>query len=63
MARTEDKSFVVAEVLDGLERATREVGKSLDSMRGRLDYERLGRAREALGKVVGALDALLAEKA
>lgn len=60
MARTGDKAFAIAEVLDKLERTTREVGKSLDSMRGTVDYDRLGRARETLGAILEELDALIA---
>jgi hypothetical protein len=62
VTRTGNKSFAIAEVLDKLERATREIGKSLDSMRGSVDFDRLGRAREALGAVLADLDALLAER-
>ncbi|MBE0618910.1 MAG: hypothetical protein IH608_13460 [Proteobacteria bacterium] len=59
---TGSHAFMIGDVLDKLERATREIGKSLDSMRGRVDYGRLGQAREKLGDVIEALDALLAER-
>jgi len=58
-----NQAFLVGDVLDKMERATREVAKSLDPMRGSLDYGRLGRARETLGGALEALDALLAERA
>ena len=61
MARGED-AHRIGEVLDKLERATREVAKSVDVMRGEINRSRLGKARESLAVVMGQLDAILAER-
>lgn len=62
MERGATQAHAIGDILDQLERATREIGKSLDGMRGTVDYDRLGRARDNLGAVLGALDAVLGEK-
>lgn len=62
MARSGSQAHAIGGILDQLERATREIGKSLDGMRGTVDYDRLGRAREAVGAALGALDAVLEGK-
>ncbi|MEW6488882.1 MAG: hypothetical protein AB1578_13330 [Thermodesulfobacteriota bacterium] len=62
MARGATQAHAIGGILDQLERAAREIGKSLDGMRGSVDYDRLGRARDSLGAVLGALDAVLAGK-
>lgn len=62
MARGAAQTHAMGEILDQLERATREIGKSIDGMRGTVDYDRLTRARDSLGAVLGALDAVLAAK-
>lgn len=63
MASDGSHAFVIGNVLDKLERTTREIGKSLDPMRGNLDYGRLAKARETLGGVLAELDVLLAKSA
>lgn len=62
MARGATQAHAIGDILDQLERATREIGKSLDGMRGTVDYGRLSRARDALGSVLASLDAVLAAK-
>lgn len=60
MARGQN-AHVIGELLDKLERATREVAKSVDVMRGAINRDRLGKAREGLAAVLERLDAILAE--
>jgi hypothetical protein len=53
-------AFAIGDILDKLERAAREVGKSLDH-KNRVDLERLRRVRESLVATLNELDALVAE--
>ena len=62
MAEKVRDTFVVGEILDKLERCTKEVARSLDSIRDRLDYERLDRARETLRTAMDQLDSLIAAR-
>jgi hypothetical protein len=59
MPRNGQNTFAVGDILDRLERATKEVAKSLDSARDRLDFDRLIRAREALGQALSEMDTLI----
>lgn len=58
MARGQN-AFAIAEVLDKLERGTREAAKSLDGMRDELSYDRLRRARETIREALEALDKII----
>jgi hypothetical protein len=51
-------AFAIGDILDKLERAAREVGRSLDH-KNRLDLERLRRVRESVFATVGAIDTLI----
>jgi hypothetical protein len=53
-------AFAVGDILDRLERAAKDVARSLDSMRDRVDRRRLEQARGDLEKALAQIDALLA---
>ncbi len=55
-------TFAIGDILDTLERATREVAKSLDSMRDRVDCDRLTKARAELGRALEQMDSILASE-
>jgi len=59
MSRGGHNTFAIGEVLDRLEKTTREVAKSIDSLRGTVDYRRLSSARENLAAALGAVDEIL----
>ena len=59
MSRSGHNTFAIGEVLDQLEKTTKEVAKSIDSLRGTVDYRRLTRARENLAAALGAVDEIL----
>ncbi|MBI5439687.1 MAG: hypothetical protein HY900_00575 [Deltaproteobacteria bacterium] len=56
-------AFAIGDILDCIERSAKTVAKSLDSMRDRVDCDRLGAARRDLHAALGQIDALLASAA
>jgi hypothetical protein len=60
MSRSAHNTFAIGEVLDRLEKTTKEVAKSVDALRGAVDYPRLTRARESLAQALTAVDEILA---
>lgn len=62
MAGKRENAFAIAEILETFERLTKEVNKSLDPMRNKVDYDRLLRVRQGLGHVLEQLDAVLANR-
>jgi hypothetical protein len=63
MTRRNPYAFRIGDILDKLERSAGEVAKSLDSMRDRVDFERLGRARSELASALREIDELFAAAA
>jgi len=61
MARSGHNAFAIGDVLHRLEKTTKEVAKSVDAMRGTVDYPRLTRARESLAEALRAVDEILAD--
>jgi len=59
MPRGGHNTFAIGDVLDRLERTTKEVAKSVDSLRGTVDYRRLASARENLAGALDAVDEIL----
>ena len=51
-------AFAIGDILDKLERAAREVGKSLDHQ-NRLDVSRLSRVKDRLALVLEEIEALV----
>ncbi len=59
MARRGETTARIGQVLDRMERLTKEVARSLDSLRDTVDRDKLGRARDGLREVVAELESLI----
>ena len=62
MAGTRENALAITEILETFERLTKEVNKSLDPMRNKVDYDRLLRVKQGLGHLLEQLDSVLANR-